>query len=277
MCGKEGKVAMFLRIAALSLPVAALLLQSNGLASQLAPRSRMAIIRELTAEYAGVKTPLPRGEKGLLLNVSGEIDQDDLVKEITKNGTAIAPNVLVQITAIAFRDKEIVFEINGGGKRKTKWYEHIEVGLGTRTTPLSTGQDAKTPTGSMITLVFPQKLADLSSEQLKQYLAPVLDFNPETPIPMIARPIPPQFKEAIEARQAVVGMDRDMVMAALGHPDRKVREMKAGVEQEDWIYGTPPMKVLFVSFEGDEVVEVREYVGGVRGQMGQPYPVESPR
>lgn len=247
------------------------------LGADLKAQSRVAILREMIAEYATLRAPLPRGEKGLRLQTSGEIDQEALTREITQQGTAVGPNVLVQITQIEFRDKEIVLEINGGGKKKTKWYEHIEVGIGTRTTPINNpNASSSTPVGSTVTLVFPRKLPDITVNDLKDYLAPVLDFEAVSPIQMLTGPVPPEFQQAIENKQAVVGMSQDMVLAALGQPDQKVREMKDGVEQEDWIYGTPPMKVTFVTFEGDEVVDVQEYSGGVRGEVQQ-YPRQPPR
>lgn len=251
-----------------------ILATANVLGADLKPESRLAILRGLVAEYATLKVPLPRGEKGLVMKASEDVDEKGLKQEITQKGTAISPKVLVQITNIEFKGKEILFEINGGGKRKTKWYEHIEVGMGTGTYPVGANPNKAntTPTGSMITLVLPGKVNELTVEQVRQYLAPALDFNPVTPLQAIGRPIPPVFQEAIEAKRAVVGMDRDMVLAALGQPTRKVRETKEGVEQEDWIYGTPPMKVIFVTFEGEEVVNVQEYVGGVEGESLPPVP-----
>ena len=44
-----------------------------------------------------------------------------------------------------------------------------------------------------------------------------------------------------------------------------LREGGETVEHEDWIYGTPPLKTVFVRFEGDVVVSVEEYSGGVEG------------
>lgn len=253
--------------------IASPLLDGADLKSQ----SRVAILRELMAEFATLRTPLPRGEKGLKLKVTGEIDQESLVRELTQQGTAAPAHVLVQITQIAFKDKEIVFEINGGSKKKTKWYEHIQVGIGARTTPINDpNAKAATPNGSTITLVFPQKLPDMTVDEVKDYLAPVLDFEAVNPIQSLSGPIPPEFQKAIEAKEAVAGMNRDMVLAALGQPDRKVRETQDGVEREDWIYGTPPLKVTFVTFEGEEVVDVQEHYGGVRGETQQ-YPKEPPR
>jgi len=55
-------------------------------------------------------------------------------------------------------------------------------------------------------------------------------------------------------------MDHDMVIAALGRPDHKVRERtEQGEETEDWIYGDPPSKTVFVTFLGDKVIRVKEF------------------
>jgi hypothetical protein len=32
-----------------------------------------------------------------------------------------------------------------------------------------------------------------------------------------------------------------------------------GTETEDWIYGNPPARTVFVTFTGDKVVRVKEY------------------
>jgi hypothetical protein len=247
--------------------LASLMAVSSLSASGLKPEARMELIRSLTAEYANLKVPLPRGKKGVSLSADGRVDEQSLKHEITQFGTAVAPNTLVQITAINIQDKEIVFEINGGGTKKTKWYDHVQVGMGSTTQPINQ-QDTKAPTGSAVTLVFPKKIEELTVADVKNYLAPVLDFNPSSPIQAMSRPVPPKFQEAIQAKLAQVGMDRDMVIAALGPPQRKVREQsKDGVEQEDWIYGTPPMRTTFVTFEGDEVVKVQNYEGGIGGNV----------
>jgi len=265
------------RLICISALLFALQLPFPARAGELTPASRVAILRGLVAESGLLLSPLPRGQKGLRLKVGGEIDRESLFHELTHEGTAVASKNMVQITQIQFHDKEIVFEINGGGRKKTKWYEHIEVGMGTRTTPISDpNANAGSQNGSQITLVFPSKLPDLTVDELKDYLSPVLDFEAKNPIQSLTSPIPPEFQKAIEEKQAVEGMNQDMVLAALGQPDRKVREERDGVEQEDWIYGTPPLKVTFVTFEGDQVVSVQEYTGGPRGEI-HPYPTEPPR
>ena len=55
-------------------------------------------------------------------------------------------------------------------------------------------------------------------------------------------------------------MDKEELVAAIGKPDRKVRERDAeGNDIEDWIYGTPPGKTIFVRFMGDRVTTIKQY------------------
>ena len=268
---------MLRRLVIVSVLMFGLRLSLSVQAAELKPASRLAILRGLVAEYGALQVPLPRGDEGLRLSAGGEVDREALLHELTQEGTAIPAKIIVQITQIEFHDKEIVFEINGGGKKKTKWYEHIEIGMGTRTTPINNpNADTSSGTGSKITLLFSSKLPEMTVDDIKDYLAPVLDFEAKSPILTMTEPVPPEFQKAIEEKVAVAGMSRDMVLAALGPPDRKGREGKDGVEEEDWIYGSPPLKVTFVTFQGEEVIDVQEYSGGVRGET-YPYPTQPPR
>jgi hypothetical protein len=244
-------------------------------ADQLTAASRMAILRGLIAEYCTVRVGLPLGEKGIILNQEGQIDQTSLTREISQNGTAVKQDTLAQITAMAFREKEILFEINGGGKKKVKWTDRIEIGMGNRTTPI-TAADSKQPVGSFVTLKFDSKLPDLTVDELKSMLNSVLDFTPVNPLQGVNIPVPPEYKEAVEAKRAEVGMSADVVRLSMGAPDQKVRETKDGVEQEDWIYGKPPLKVIFITLEDDIVVNVQEMQGGISGSV-QDYPKQPPR
>lgn len=249
-------------------------------ATSLQESSRIQILRALLAEYGTVRIVLPAGSKGLRLQSTGQVDQDSLQHEITQNGTALKPGTLVQITQIQFKDKEIVLQINGGGKR-SKWYDHVQGGMVTTDAPMPTVADPNSieepPPGSSITLAFPGKVPDMTPDELKQYIAPVLDMNAKTLPTQIAptEAIPPQFEKDVEEKRAAVGMDQDMVRAAMGPPDRKVREEKDGVEQEDWIYQPTPLKVVFVTFEGEKVISIQEYRVGPRGEM-QLAPKEPP-
>jgi len=43
-----------------------------------------------------------------------------------------------------------------------------------------------------------------------------------------------------------------------------------GVELEDWIYGAPPGRVIFVTFHGSKVVRVKESYAGLGGETVTP-------
>src|ERR1019366_3248762 len=72
--------------------------------------------------------------------------------------------------------------------------------------------------------------------------------------------LPPFLKDAIAQHDVLVGMNRMMVLAAMGAPDAKLPELEeASTDRhyEEWIYGQAPQTVRFVRLEGDRVTEVR--------------------
>jgi hypothetical protein len=97
---------------------------------------------------------------------------------------------------------------------------------------------------------------------VKKILAPVLDFDKRSATLLYSETLPPEVQKAISEKRALVGMDREQVILAMGHPDHKYRESKDGVDTEDWIFGTPPGKISFVTFTGSKVTKVKdEYAG----------------
>jgi hypothetical protein len=238
---------------------AALLVIPPGYSKESMDReTRIALIRGLLREIAVSKVAMPRGKKGLRLDAQGKLDQAKAESEMRTNGMAIRPGMPVEITKIGFKSDQLVFDFNGGGKSGKKWYQHIEIGVGTMTAPIGPQQPATLAYGSSITLDFGKSVPDLTVLQVKKLLSSVLDFERHSPTVLYSPAVPPKFKEAIKKHEVVVGMDRDAVLSAKGAPDRRVREVRDGVEQEDWIYGTPP-HVLFVTFDGDQVAAVKQY------------------
>jgi hypothetical protein len=238
----------------------AMLLSPRALFSDqdLSKTARINLIRALTSEIAVTKISLPRGKHGVILDTNGKLDAAEANKELRSNGPAILPGMPVEITRLTFKSDRIIFEINGGGKRGKKWYQRIEIGVGTQTMPIAQQPPVLTY-GSWITLKLPDKTHDLSVDQAKNLLAGTLDFTRHSPTVLYSRATPPEFKEAIEKHQVLVGMDRDTVLSSRGAPDRKVREDRPdGTSEEDWIYGLPP-HVLYVIFEGDTVARVKQY------------------
>jgi len=219
---------------------------------------RLVLIRELDHEIAVTKVALPRGKHGVHLDSNGKLDQGKAREELRSQGTAVSPGMPVEITKMTFGGYHILFEINGGGKTGKKWYQRIEVGVGTSTQPVAPQQSAQVAQGSYVTLEVAGKVEDLTAAHVKQLLASVLDFERHSPTVLYSASVPPKIKDAIQKHEIIVGMDRDAVLSAKGPPDRKVREVREGSEQEDWIYGFPP-HVLYVTFDGDNVVAVRQY------------------
>jgi hypothetical protein len=228
----------------------------------LQPETRLSLVRYVDGELVRVTKAIPAGKKGFHLKAGAPLDERALRMAVASAGSAINPGDHAQITDLQFKDKEIVVDINGGGKGKTRLRDriHLEVGgVPTMTTTPST--PVNTNAGATLYLDFDKPLPEMTAEDLKQYLSGVLDFSKQhSAAVQWVESLPPDIQKAIQDRQPVVGMDHDMVLAAMGRPDRKVREKGAdGNEIEDWIYGKPPEKTIFVSFEGDKVTEVHQY------------------
>ncbi len=245
--------------------------QANARAkgATLQPESRLALVRYVSGEFAHALKPLPAGKEGFLINAGQEPNSQFLDRAVASHGAAIHTGDSVQITRLEFRQHDIIVDINGGGRIKRRWRDRIQIGFGgsnpipqTRTTQQDTGPPGvQTGAGSTIFLEFSKPLPDLTPADLKKMLSPILDFSKQRSASVQwIETLPPDIKKAIQDRRAVVGMDREMVVAAIGRPERKVRERDPdGNEIEDWIYGNPPSKTVFVRFMGDHVTSVKQY------------------
>ena len=244
-CAGVVRRATALACATLLVAVAAEALHASSNNKRDAARdARIALIRALGQEIAVCKVALPRGKRGVIVDAQGQLDQDKAQEETRSHGMAVNSGTPVQITKMEFKSDRMKLELNGGGKKGKKWYERIQIGgRGSSSTPIST-QTSTMAYGSSITLMFPGKVETVTPEQAKKLLAGVLDFERHSPTVLYSPHVPPEIKEAIKNHQVIVGMDRDAVLSSKGPPDRKIRESRDGVEQEDWIYGLPP-KVLF--------------------------------
>jgi hypothetical protein len=222
--------------------------------------TRIEVIRGMLREVAVTKVALPRGKKGVRVDAKGTLDQAEARTEMHINGAAMQPGAPAEITTIEFKEKQIVFELNGGGKSGKKWYQHIEIDMGGPIDPTGAQQQQQPVAqyGSSVTIDYGQRVPDLTIAQIKTMLAGVLDFERHSPTVLYSPNVTPAIKEAIKNHNVIVGMDRDAVLSAKGSPDRRVREVRNGSEQEDWIYGTPP-HVLFVTFDGDQVASVKQF------------------
>lgn len=233
-------------------------------APKLTEQERIALVRGMTAEYATAKAPLPRAKNALKLEPAGTYDKQEWTDAGRQWGPAARVGDLVQITRIDIQGDKIVLDINGGFKSgKGKWYQRIQIQGGSNSpVPISRG-DSNAPGGTSIALLFHGPVPPVSVASLKKMLAPVLDFEKHSVTENYVDNLPEPIKAAVKEKRAVVGMDRDQVLLALGKPVRKVRQTVDGVETEDWVYGNPPGKIVFVTFDGNKVIKVKEDYAGL--------------
>src|SRR6266851_5016569 len=219
--------------------------------------SKLNLIRYVSGEFAKAIKPLPAGKEGFHINVGKPLETEMLDRAVATHGPAVNTGDSVQITRLEFRDHQIIVDLNGGGRGKRRWRDHLQIGLGGGYPPVQTTstQDAGPPglrpgAGSTIFLEFNKQLPDMTPEDLKQLLSPFLDFaKARSAAVQWFDTLPPEMKRAIQDRRPVVGMDREEVVAAIGKPDHKVRERDSdGNDIEEWIYGQPPSRTVFVRF-----------------------------
>src|SRR5690348_10473920 len=215
----------------------------------LTEQHRMELIRTFNADLVYIRTQFPMGKVGLTIK-EGKISPDGeaLNRLLALWGPSVKPGDRALITQFLLKNDRIHIEINGGPVKKTKWYQHIQVGAGGgMMTPGGQGTDPiNNPRGSYVDLVFNHHIPDLTAEELKQMLRPVFDFDSKSPLEAYLESVPPKVKEAIKNHNVLVGMNREMVIYAKGRPEKKIREKDGDTEYEDWIYGEPPHDVDFI-------------------------------
>jgi len=233
---------------------------------------RVELTRGLTAEYATVKALLPRSKKALEFDAKTGYDKKVWTQISRESGPAARTGDLIQITKVDIEDDKLVLQINGGFKGGRKWYEGVQIGMGGNTAPVSTQSDANAPAGTSIAILFHKPLEPIKASEIKKMLAPVLDFEKHSVTQLYSESLPPETQAAIKEKRVLVGMDHEQVRMALGLPQHKSRETKDGLDIEDWVYGTPPGKITFVTFSGDKVIKVKDSYAGLGSQVG-PTPV----
>ena len=243
--------------------------QHGAKKASLQESSKLELIRYVSGEFAKAAKSLPAGKEGFLLYVEKPLNQELLQRAVATHGAAVHAGEQVQITKLEFRDHTIVVDVNGGGRGKRRFLDHVQIGMGggvptmrSTTEAQEVGPPGLQPgAGSTLFLEFNKSIPDLSPEDLKQLLSPFLDFAKQRSASVQwFDTLPTDIKQAIQERTARVGMDREMVVAAIGKPAHKVRERDSeGNEIEDWIYGTPPDRTVFVRFTGDKVTSIKQF------------------
>ena len=241
----------------------------RGDSKKSAEDQRIELLRGLTAEWATVKTYLPRSKKPLDFDSSGTWDKQKWQDIGIASGPAARTGELIQVTHVSIEKDAIVLELNHGTKGGGHWYDHVQVGMGDAVNPIGNPGANVAASGTNLAVRFAKGIGDVTSADVKKMLAPVLVFDKATVTEQYIDTLPPEVKQAVQEKKAIVGMDRDMVLLALGRPLRKSRETKDGEELEDWIYGEPPGRMTFVTFSGAKVARVKETYAGLGGSIAE--------
>jgi hypothetical protein len=229
---------------------------------------RIEILRGLSSEYAKIKVVIPRSKKALEFSNDGTWDHDVWNAAFKEFGPAGRVGDLIQVTHLVIDKDRIILELNGGMKSGKRFLDHVQIGMGNSTSPV-TGSATNAPGGTTVALTFGGPIGETTSADIKKMLLPVLDFEKSTVTENYVDTLPEPIKEAVKAKKAIEGMNRDQVILAVGRPVRKTRESKEGTDYEDWIYGEPPGRVTFVTFTGDKVVKVKETYAGLGGSVAE--------
>ena len=242
------------------------------------PDMKVQIIRYIDGEFGKAAKALPGKNDGFTIVVGKPIDDQTYRDALRLQGTAISEGEPIQVTRVTFEAKKIVLQLNGGAKKKFHLLDHLQIGLGGNSDPNDIGvhQDSSARRGeglgAVVVLDYGKPLPDVSPNDIKEELSPLIDFSKSKSAAVNwVETLPPAYQDAIRDHKALPGMDQQTVIAAIGRPDQKVRETNAdGIDTESWIYGNPPAKTTFVVFIGSKVAKV-EVCGGP-GSMGASAP-----
>jgi hypothetical protein len=220
--------------------------------------TRLALERALESEQGYAMRPLPLASRGLTLQANGPLEPSAgaYVKELNDKGIAARPGDRVTITLLRFKPDRLIIEVNGGPDHKHKYLRHLEVGAGGMTAPVA--RDDADPVGSRLTLVFAHGVPDLTGDEVKSLIDPVIGFKVKSPVEAYALSLPPLLRKAVLEHHVLVGMNSEMVLHAIGPPQQKMREREGQTPFEEWVYGTPPEHVEFVRLNHDRVIRVAD-------------------
>ncbi|MGB8538043.1 MAG: hypothetical protein WCD57_16595 [Acidobacteriaceae bacterium] len=220
-------------------------------------RTKQQLIRTFQADEAFAVRPLPLGTKGIVLHANGQLTPSGsgYAEELEKYGVSAKPGDRVVITKFEVKPDRIVFEFNDGPEKHHHFLQHIEVGAGGGVAPLAQ-DDGHVPVGARMQLVFTKFVPEITASDVRKLIAPMIDFSLKTPVEAFADTLPPKLKASVLNHEVLVGMNREMVLKAVGQPDQKVRELDGQTPFEEWIYGQPPHEVQFVRFNGNRVIRL---------------------
>jgi hypothetical protein len=233
-------------------------------APRMSKQTRFEVIRDFETQIVYARAFFPMGAKGVKLKDGVTTPNGpELQQAIALWGPAVRPGDPAHISYVQIKDDHIHFDLNGGPVHRKKWYEHVTISGANAQVPLSPKESQPNPHGTYLDVYFNKYVPEMTAQQLRDLLYPVLDFKARNKEEAYLDTVPPKVKTAIQAHYVLVGMNTEMVLHAKGKAPKKVREKDGDIDYEEWIYGDPPQDVDFVRIVGDEVVRVETMkVGG---------------
>ena len=217
-------------------------------------RGRLDLIRNLEAEQGFAHRELPLGAGvSLLANGNMTPSEDEYKRMLYQKGQSAAPGDRVEVSKLEFRPDRVVIDFNGGPYARHRFLSHISLNGN------QLAQEGPIATGFRVTLTFEGGVPEVTAAEVKALLDPLVDFKAKSSAEAYSDTLPPKLRDAVEAHEILVGMDRRMVLAALGEPKTKHREhsgTESGDLYEEWIYGETPHPIQFVRFQHDHVVRL---------------------
>lgn len=219
-------------------------------------QDREQLIRYLQAEQGFAMRPLPIATLTLRANGPMKPNGSDYADLIQNKGMAAKAGQRVIVTNVTIDKNRIILDFDGGPYHKHRWLRHVSIGMDPYDdTPVVHDQPHEA-TGSRITLVFLHGVPNLTGFQVEALVKPIVDFNLKTPQQAYTDTLPPFLRKAVLGHHVLVGMNHEMVIAALGEPRTRMGEMENNEHVEIWIYGQPPDPTQFVRFHGNRVIRL---------------------
>ena len=182
-------------------------------------RGRLDLLRNLEAEQGFAHRELPLGA-GVVLLANGNMTprDEEYRRMLYEKGQSAAPGDRVEVSKLDFRPDRIIIDFNGGPYAKHRFLSHIQLN------GMQLAQQGPIATGCRVTLIFEGGVPEVTAAEVKALLDPVVDFKAKSSAEAYADTLPSKVREAIDAHEILVGMDRRMVLASLGEPKTKHRE-----------------------------------------------------
>ncbi len=125
--------------------------------------SKLTLIRFVSGEFAKAVKSLPAGKEGFNVPVGKPLNAELLDRAVATHGAAVNSGDSVQITGLEFRGRQIAVDVNGGGRGKHHWRDHLQIGIGGGYPTMQSSSTQETgPRGlqpGMSSTIFPDSLA----------------------------------------------------------------------------------------------------------------------